>query len=268
MSIVVINGDIRVPEWVGDFASFQRWCHSDEFPASGRIDYLQGEVWVDTGEEPVDRTHSARTEFTVVLGHLVRAERLGRYFVGGVRLTSAGVKLSILPAGLFIANERFRRGAERIRDVGAGRATFDGVPDMVLEFSSDDVPRRAAKRLRTAYRQAGIAEYWLVQTCGEGVSWDIFRHTGMRYVAVRKRDGWLKSRVFGKSFRLTGQEDEFGNPDYTLEVRQAGPQNGFDMAYGPALWSAAIYRRFLWPQKAAINRRTPKDVSIFFCGPA
>jgi hypothetical protein len=47
----------------------------------------------------------------------------------------------------------------------------------------------------------------------------IHRHAPKGYVAARKKDGWLKSQVFGKSFRLTRQEDEFGNPEYTLEAR-------------------------------------------------
>src|SRR5438309_963992 len=100
---IIIDGDIRIPDWIADLESFRRWCHSDEFPPTGRIDYLQGEVWVDTG--------------------------------------------------------------------------------------------------------------------GERLSFDIFRLTDEGYVATRKRGSWLKSEVFGKSFRLTRQVDRFDNPEYTLEVR-------------------------------------------------
>ena len=31
--------------------------------------------------------------------------------------------------------------------------------------------------------------------------------------------GWVKSRVFAKSFRLTCRDDELGNPEFTLAVR-------------------------------------------------
>ena len=48
-----------------------------------------------------------------------------------------------------------------------------------------------------------------------------FTATPKGYVVARKKAEWLKSQVFGKSFRLTRQEDEFGNPEYTLEVRVA-----------------------------------------------
>ena len=36
---------------------------------------------------------------------------------------------------------------------------------------------------------------------------------------TRKQQGWVKSAVFGKSFRLTQGTDSFGDPQYTLEAR-------------------------------------------------
>jgi hypothetical protein len=35
----------------------------------------------------------------------------------------------------------------------------------------------------------------------------------------RKQVGWLKSRVFGKSFRLSRQLDDARNPEYSLSAR-------------------------------------------------
>jgi len=34
-----------------------------------------------------------------------------------------------------------------------------------------------------------------------------------------KSAGWLKSAVFGKSFRLHRANDEQGNPEFTLEAK-------------------------------------------------
>jgi hypothetical protein len=39
------------------------------------------------------------------------------------------------------------------------------------------------------------------------------------YRAVRARDGWRKSAVFGAAFRLTQTPDPLGHPAYALEVR-------------------------------------------------
>jgi len=54
---------------------------------------------------------------------------------------------------------------------------------------------------------------------GAELRFTIYRHTARGYLTQRARQGWLKSKVFGKSFRLTRQDDEFGHLDYTLEVR-------------------------------------------------
>ncbi|HZU36585.1 MAG TPA: hypothetical protein VFA18_11780 [Gemmataceae bacterium] len=50
------------------------------------------------------------------------------------------------------------------------------------------------------------------------LKFDILRHTAKGYVATRKQDGWMKSAVFGKAFRLTQQVNQLGHPEYTLEA--------------------------------------------------
>jgi hypothetical protein len=42
---------VRVPAWVHDLASFRRWAWSDEFPDTGRICFLDGEVWIELSRE-------------------------------------------------------------------------------------------------------------------------------------------------------------------------------------------------------------------------
>src|SRR5262249_12606136 len=84
-----------------------------------------------------------------------------------------------------------------------------------LEIIGDRSVRKDKKVLRKAYWDAGIKEYWLVDVCGERLSFDIFQHRPKGDVATRKKDGWLTSQGFGKSFRLTRQEDRLGNPRYT-----------------------------------------------------
>jgi hypothetical protein len=120
---------VRIPSWVTDLSSFRNWVRSGEFPESGRIFHLHGEVWVDMSLE----------KDTVVL--------------------------------------------------------------------------------RDLYWQAGIAEYWLVDARGERLDFHILHRTAKGYVSSRRQAGWLKSAVFGKSFRLTRQIDGLGHPDYHLAVR-------------------------------------------------
>ncbi len=218
--ICQFDEEVRVPEWVVDLDSFRRWTDAEEFPAEGRIDYLKGEVWIDMSKEQVFSHNQSKTVFTAVLGSVVKAEKWGRYFTHGVRLSNIGADLSVVPDGMFISKETKRDAEIQLMEGAKGGYTeIEGVPDMVLEIVSDSSVKKDTRRLLETYWEAGIKEYWLVDVRGERLDFTIYRHVAKGYVGARKRDGWLKSQVFGKSFRLTRQADEFGNPEYTLEVR-------------------------------------------------
>jgi len=228
MAAVVLQGgerfyhevEVSVPEWVVDLESFRRWHNSDDFPKTGRIDYIQGAVWVDMSMEQVFTHVLAKTEFTVVLGGMVKAAKLGLYLTDGLRLSNDGAELSSEPDGTFISNECMDEGnIQLIEARGEGYTEIEGVPDMVLEIISNSSVKKDTKLLFNAYWETGIKEYWLVDVRGERLSFDIFRYTAKGFIATRKQGGWLKSHVFGKSFRLTRGEDRFGNPEYTLDAR-------------------------------------------------
>jgi Uma2 family endonuclease len=93
------------------------------------------------------------------------------------------------------------------------------VLDMVLEVVSDSSVQKDYDLLRRAYWEADIREYWLVDARKEPARFDILRHGSRGYVAVRKQDGWVKSTVFGKSFRLTQRRNDLGQPEFSLAVR-------------------------------------------------
>src|SRR5213593_4894558 len=82
-TVVIQNHDparVRVPGWVEDLGSFRRWAQMEEFPENGRIDYLQGEVWVDMSTEQVFSHNQVKKEYSFRLTDLEKAGRLGRYF--------------------------------------------------------------------------------------------------------------------------------------------------------------------------------------------
>src|SRR5437870_3309760 len=76
---VVLMDQVRIPSWIVDLNSFRRWAHSDAFPESGWFSYLAGEIWVDMNMEQLFSHNAVKTEFTIVLGGLVRSEGLGRF---------------------------------------------------------------------------------------------------------------------------------------------------------------------------------------------
>src|SRR5262249_21528154 len=89
-----------------------------------------------------------------------------------------------------------------VEGMAEGYVLLDGSPDMVLEIVSSSSVRKDTKVLREAYWEAGIREYWLVDARQEPPKFDIFRHTSKGYVATRKQDAWIKSKILGKAFRL------------------------------------------------------------------
>jgi Uma2 family endonuclease len=219
-TVVFDEDSVRIPAWVVDLESFRRWVHSDEVPEKLRVCFLDGEVWVDMSQEQFYSHNQIKTELTVVLGGLVNAQGLGRYATDGMLLTNIDANLSAGPDGIFISEASL--SSDRVRLVKGkkgGYVELEGTPDMVLEVVSDSSAKKDTDTLRDLYWEAGIPEYWLVDARGEEVEFTILRRTAKDYAPARKHGGWLKSAVFGKSFRLTQQTDARGNPKYTLEVR-------------------------------------------------
>ncbi len=221
MSTIVVDRQVvHIPEKFDDLESFRRWVHSEEFPETGRICYLNGEVWVDMSKEQFFSHNQVKGEYNTVLGGLAKAERLGRYVPDGMLLTNIEADLTSQPDGAFISSRSLRIGRVRlVEGTNEGFLELEGSPDMVLEVVSSSSVEKDTIILRDLYWQAGIREYWLVDARGENPIFDILRHTAKGYVATSKQRGWLKSVLFGKSFRLTQEQDALGHPEYTLEVR-------------------------------------------------
>jgi Uma2 family endonuclease len=100
-----------------------------------------------------------------------------------------------------------------------GFVEMEGAPHMMLEVVGQSSVRKDNEWLRKSYWEAGVREYWLVDARGETPRFDLLQHTTTGYRAVAKKEGWVKSKVFGRSFRLTRQINHLGNPEFTLDVR-------------------------------------------------
>lgn len=218
---VFLDADVvTVPDWVNDLESFRRWSDDDDFPEKGRISFLEGEVWVDMSKEQLHTHNGIKTEFTIVVGGLIRARRLGRYYSDGAYLSNTGADISNQPDGMFVSDEAIRAGRVRfVEGKAEGDVELEGTPDMVMEAVSRSSVRKDTVTLLAAYAEAGVPEYWLVDAREAPPRFDILRLGKSGYKAARKRDGWARSEVFGMSFRLTRHEGDDGKPVFTLETR-------------------------------------------------
>jgi Uma2 family endonuclease len=214
------DSNIIVPEWVRNIDSFRRWSDTDDFPQDRPVWWLNGGVWIDMSREQTFTHNLARTEVTVVVGHLVKLLRLGLFLSDGLLLSNFAAAISGNPDATFISNETLRSDRIRLLEGSRGGYTeIQGSPDMVLEVVSLSSVEKDYELLRKAYWEADIREYWLVDARQEPLKFEIFRHAQRGYVATRKQDGWVKSAVFGKSFKLTQRKNDLGHPEFTLSVR-------------------------------------------------
>ena len=219
IEIVAETGHITVPEWVTDIKSFRRWLDELDFPEEGRIWWLRGKVWADMSREQIFTHNGVRTEITSVLHFLSKSEDRGRVFSDGLLLSNFAADISGNPDATFISWETLR--SERIRLIEGkegGIVEVQGSPDMGMEIVSKSSEHKDTVVMRQAYWEARIAEYWLVDV-RKDLRFDVLRHTTRGYVATRKHEGWVRSAVFDKSFRLTATTNKQGHPDYTLHVK-------------------------------------------------
>ena len=221
-TIVVADGNsISIPPGVCDLESFRQWAHSDEFPESGWISWLDGELWVDLSMEEFYSHNQVKGAFSLTLMGIAQRSSLGRYVLDRMRWTHPLADLSVEPDGLFFSWETQKSGRIRlIEGAVEGYMELEGTPDMVLEILSRSFEAKDTRILRDLYWKADVPEYWLVDARGDDPQFDILRRTVRSYRRTENKDGWLHSSVFGRSFRLVKQTDPLGHPDYLLNVRE------------------------------------------------
>jgi Uma2 family endonuclease len=219
--IVDYRNQIDIPGWVVDFQSFRRWFHSSEFPETGKICYIQNDIWVDLSMEEMFSHNQVWFEISRVLGNLMKQTKYGLVVPEGMRYSHLESNLSTEPDGMVISNESLKAG--RVKFVGGelgDQTEIIGTPEVVIEVVSRSSEVKDTEWTMTAYFDAQIQEYWLVDARDEdNTRFEIYKRGKKEFVATRKQSGWAKSGVLGKAFRLVRSENASGNPEFTLEIR-------------------------------------------------
>jgi Uma2 family endonuclease len=223
VTFVTNDWTLVIPPEAFTMEGFREWATADDFPEHVRVTFLQGEIFIDMSNEEINSHVLVKTEMNRVLAALVRELDLGMYFADGVLLTHTEAKVSNNPDAVFLSRETLeaarcraipRRGAEHLYN------ELEGTPDWVLEAVSTNSVRKDTVRLREAYHRAGVLEYWLIDARGVEVSLQILLRRKNGYVAAPRQDGWQRSKVFGRSFKLDRKLNDFGLWQYTLHVRK------------------------------------------------
>lgn len=220
-AVIFEDQDLRIPEDAFNYEGFQRWVNSDDFPETGRIDYLAGVVEIDMSPEDLYTHGIVKGAIYATLQQLL-AGRLGDVYTDSTRISSRFAGLSVEPDVVVVLFDTLKSG--RVRYVPAAVqqpdrfSGIEGAVDLVVEVVSDGSKNKDLKRLPPLYAKTGIPELWLADARRRKVSFQIHTLEEGKYVPVEAdAEGWTPSPRLGLSFRLLRLQSSISTPHFVLE---------------------------------------------------
>ncbi len=224
MSTVVIADKGTIPDWVRDFDSFRRWARSSEFPESGGVSFIDGEIWVDFSMEQLFSHNRVKTAVTYAIMRLLNETRTGDYVGDRMLLSNVSAKLASEPDGLYYHWSTVRSGRLKlVESTDEGCTELEGTPDMVMEIVSRTSVRKDTVVLPDSYWEAGIPEYWLIDARGPEPKFEILSRSPTGYIPTETTPAGVYSKVFNRSFRLVQSIDPLGHPEFYLDFSCEDP---------------------------------------------
>jgi Uma2 family endonuclease len=223
---IISDENLRIPEDAFTYDGFLRWVESGEFPETGRIDYLQGDLEAEMSPEDLYSHGAVKAAIGVTLGRLVLERDLGEIFIDRTRVRSRFAELSVEPDVLVVLESSLVSGKVRPAPAAAAKGPgryigFEGAPDLVVEIVSDGSVRKDTRRLPALYARAGVPELWLVDARGDELRFTLQTLRDGSYQPVEADPcGWALSPLLGRSFRLLRtRHPRLGTWRYALEER-------------------------------------------------
>lgn len=222
MASVIFEEQVEVPLEIHSLDDFRRWTRSDDFPQTGRIDWIDGRIEVDMTPEAFYTHGGVKTEIAGVLWQLVKENDLGELYIDRARIASVPAALSSEPDMIFTSHETLDSGAVRFiakqgRDDDV--IEMEGGPDMVVEIVSDGSVGKDTRRLPVAYYKAGVREFWLVDARQDELLFQIHGRGDSGFKpAEADAEGFQHSAVFSRGFKLLRERDRRGHWKYDMLI--------------------------------------------------
>jgi Uma2 family endonuclease len=221
MAAVVFEESLEIPDGIRTLADFRRWTYSHEFPERGRIDFIDGRIEIDMSPEDLFCHGTVKMEIGSVLHQLVKQQNVGNAFSDRTRIASLPGNLSAEPDLVFISHRSIDSGRVKLVSKASQKKgryiEIQGPPELIIEIVSDSSVAKDTRRLPSAYFAAGVPEFWLVDAREEELLFRIHRRGDKAFVARRPdREGYQRSSVLGRRFRLDRHRDSRGNWQYDL----------------------------------------------------
>jgi Uma2 family endonuclease len=222
-SCLLLEHDVEVPLDVRTLDDFRRWALSADFPETGRIDFIRGNIEIDMSAENAYTHGTPKTAIVARLWAVSDEHNLGDVFSDCMRISSPVADLSCEPDVVFVSHAAIDGGRVKfVNQKGGSHDDFveiEGAPDLVVEIVSKNSVAKDTKRLPPAYFKAGVREFWLVDARGEELLFVIHGRGQRRFEALpRDENGFQRSDVLRSRFRLDRTRDRPDHWRYNLCV--------------------------------------------------
>ncbi len=220
-NVIFLEQPVEIPQDLQTLAEFRRWALSDEFPEQGRIDYLAGRIEVDMSPEDLHTHGKLKTELVSVLWQRIKERQLGELYTDRARVSCPDADLSVEPDLVFVSDASLDGGRVRLVPRASGEpdryAEMEGPPDLIVEIVSDASVRKDTERLPAAYDRAGVTEFWLVDSRGPDLLFQIHTRRSSGYQPVAPdAEGFQHSAVLGCAYRLERGRNRHGRLTFDL----------------------------------------------------
>jgi Uma2 family endonuclease len=203
---VLIEGDVEIPGDIASLEDFRQWALSDKFPERGRFDYIRGVIEVDLTPQRHALHAAVKPAVLNRLSERVLGTDLGNVYFDQTRVSSPPADLSAAPDGVVLCHKTIERGSVRLVPAEIGSRAFveiEGGPDLVVEIVSPTSITRDLERLPSAYFDAGVREYWLVDARKDAFVFQIFRRGERAFEqAAVDSEMYQHSDLLGCRYRL------------------------------------------------------------------
>jgi Uma2 family endonuclease len=221
---VLFEEQVEIPLNIQSLADFRRWALSEDFPETGRIDFIAGRIEVDMSPEDLFCHGTLKSEIARGLAERAKELRLGHLFIDSTRVSSPEANLSVEPDIVFISHAALDSGQVRLVPKAGGElgryVEIEGPPDLVVEIVSDASVAKDTRRLPAAYFRAGVREFWLADVRGKEPIFVLHRRGASDYEPVpRDAEGFQPSAVLGCRFRLDCARDPRGHWSFDLREK-------------------------------------------------
>ena len=217
---VIFEDQVRIPMDVFELQKFRVWAHSDEFPETGKIAFIDGEIEIDMSPEELNSHNRVKRDISTNFNAFVRDADVGDLLVDGAFLVNEAAKLATEPDLMFCSWDAIRTGRVVYAPWVEGNdrlVEVRGTPDFVCEIISKGSVRKDTVRLRKACFEAGISKYWLIDARGQSLNFRILVRGESEFVAVDPdANGFLPSPALNRSFRIVRQQNQVGGTCYRL----------------------------------------------------